>query len=314
MSDKQSTSAESMAVCFNYWKYEGETPIACQSNQHSPGDPRPCEYEGTPNGPRYESQYSLQSYCGPANGSMPTPPPGFQVTCGEGGSLLTNPAVSSMSICDPYNIQQVFVGGQWYTQESYPGKEEGLEWLWWQDNMQIIAEFDDPYSVWERLTRAEREFIRMWPLEALKIRKNQAKAEAASQTLFPLSLRNGLGDAFRHAYFNALNARDIDNLGVVLLFASAHETETPSALSLEKNMDMFNNIIGANLGSTMNDASDQAISNAILLSLTSGELRYISPLDLTASPAHDANNDGVQDCSSCKNGIVSTSKLTPTNQ
>ena len=44
-----------------------------------------------------------------------------------------------------------------------------------------------------------------------------------------------------------------------------------------------------------------------------GELRFINPLDFILSPRYDANNDGIQDCSTCLNGIISNSILTPTN-
>ena len=42
--------------------------------------------------------------------------------------------------------------------------------------------------------------------------------------------------------------------------------------------------------------------------------RYLNPLDFLISDYYDSNGDGIQDCSTCLNGIISTTLLTPTNQ
>ena len=73
---------------------------------------------------------------------------------------------------------------------------------------------------------------------------NGQKAIWKAEELFPNSLYNGPGDAFRHAYFNGLN---VILLGVTLAesLATAHE-DKPAPLGYtnyfkEKQMDLFNN-------------------------------------------------------------------------
>jgi hypothetical protein len=101
---------------------------------------------------------------------------------------------------------------------------------------------------------------------------------------------------------------------IVLQFANAHESEVPSALNLEKDMDLFNNSVGINYCLNCWTTSNSSIASAILTKLNNGDLRYIKPLDFVASPTYDANRDGIQDCSTCLNGILPSSVLKPTNQ
>jgi hypothetical protein len=81
-------------------------------------------------------------------------------------------------------------------------------------------------------------------------------------------------------------------------------------------MDLFNNLIGVNycLNNCGNSTSNNSIAEAIVNKLNNGDLKYIKPLNFSASPSYDANLDGVQDCPTCLNGILSNSVLTPTNQ
>ena len=56
------------------------------------------------------------------------------------------------------------------------------------------------------------------------------------------------------------------------------------------------------------------LANFIYQILLNGDLRYLNPLDWVASKRYDSDDNGIQDCPTCANGIISTTVLTPTNQ
>lgn len=93
---------------------------------------------------------------------------------------------------------------------------------------------------------------------------------------------NGKGDAFRHAFFLAMNAQI--NPTYAYLFGQAHETTVPTELALEKEMDLYNNNVGISYGSnnplTTNGTMAQIINGAVL----NGEMHYLSPLDWGTYP------------------------------
>jgi len=81
-------------------------------------------------------------------------------------------------------------------------------------------------------------------------------------------------------------------------------------------MDLHNNEVGIQYCSDCYPGftTDQTISNGIMQLLLNGQLRYLNPLNWILSPLYDSNQDGLQDCPNCLNGIISTTNLTPTNQ
>jgi len=91
-----------------------------------------------------------------------------------------------------------------------------------------------------------------------------------AQSLYPNSVLNGNGDAFRHAYFSALNAKV---LGVNL------------ANQLENTMDLFNNQYGRDLFVTLSQNGlaghgFKELVNGLLRNhkIPNGELKRLSPL------------------------------------
>lgn len=104
---------------------------------------------------------------------------------------------------------------------------------------------------------------------------NAKQAETAAKAKFSSStLYNGKGDAFRHAYFHALNSITIGpELSKKL--GDAHEIGAPP---LEKQMDIFNNDVGRNYlqNSNVGESPQEFISRSLL----GGGLRYLSPLGL----------------------------------
>lgn len=106
------------------------------------------------------------------------------------------------------------------------------------------------------------------------------------------ALNNGKGDAFRHAFWNALGTSSILKF-VMKLFADAHEW---NKTGLDVDMDYFNNHIGREVGEDyfLTFPSNDFLQQLILTNLSNGNLRFISPTDSNG-------------------GILSNSILIPTN-
>lgn len=147
------------------------------------------------------------------------------------------------------------------------------------------------------------------------MRQNMSTAFSMSDT--KMGTAGGLNDkkdAFRHAFFQAINTMAVGS-SITQQFSDAHESEVPSQLLLEKQMDIFNNSVGITAGQNAGFwTSVNDLGNIIKNKVDNGELKYLKPLDFSSSPLYDANRDKVQDCPNCRNGIISTTALTWTNQ
>ena len=179
--------------------------------------------------------------------------------------------------------------------------EDGLPNNWWNDEEFVENNFSfnlDDEGISD-LTDAEKILIALYPAQALIIRANVNDANTETENRFGFSARNDKSDAFRHAFFNAMNSNDAGD-AVARLFSTAHESEVPVNLVLEVQMDLHNNDVGHTIG---DDAgffvSDQELSNSVYLELLAGNLFYLSPLDSVVPPNF---------------GINSNTQLTPTNQ
>jgi uncharacterized protein DUF6973 len=124
---------------------------------------------------------------------------------------------------------------------------------------------DDELSLFDNLSRVEQ----------IKYLWSAKEAWDKTDELYftPCEKYNGKGDAFRHAYWNALSTQ---RLGVALTnqLTTRHENR-PSLYPYnrkENEMDLFNNQIGRNIGSQSLNSIIQDIQTA----LNNGELRYIS--------------------------------------
>jgi hypothetical protein len=206
--------------------------------------------------------------------------------------------------------------------------------VWWEDDIWInnpanfnldLVQLNNPNY---ELTDAERALTLIFPIQAWFIKENVEPAVTMSNTIMGIvgqhSGHNDKNDAFRHAYFNAINTRDVPpGIGpylpasdIVRLFAYAHESEVPSQLALEKQMDIFNGEIGINYCWNCFFTSDNTIANAILQKLNNGELRYLKPLD-NNDLWWEIGPDGTKHTAT--NGIIlppnpTPTVLTPTNQ
>ncbi|MBC9798502.1 DUF6973 domain-containing protein [Sinomicrobium weinanense] len=156
----------------------------------------------------------------------------------------------------------------------------------------------DPYNVWNNVTQTERDLVKSNPVKGYKIFKNREIATFMTVNKFNRNGRNDKSDAFRHAFYQAINTRDV-GISFTGQFADAHESEVPSNLNLEKKMDLYNNEVGIMFAASNPDMTNQGFADAIYQKILDGELRYLSPLSTIVPPNY---------------GIISTTKLTPTNQ
>ncbi len=110
---------------------------------------------------------------------------------------------------------------------------------------------------------------------------NAYRAEELSASLYPGNTQwNGLGDAFRHAFFHALNSVSI-GIELSKLLGDAHEVNTPQNSTLKKEMDLFNNAVGR-LFETQR-AIGQTPQDFVKTALEAGGLRYLTPLNPNGS-------------------------------
>ena len=203
---------------------------------------------------------------------------------------------------------------------------QGMWWengAWLSDPNNFSIDIDYNGAELKGTNAAERQFIYYHPMEALSINKNADKAILRAQARYPSGypyFLNDKSDAFRHAYWMALNERDcgVDGNGVSLAyqFGVAHESETPTPLLLEKQMDLHNNNWGIDvIYSHPLLYDDIDIENQVVVYLQNGILKYLKPLDFVNSPRYDVNVDGIPDCSTCLDGMTpGVTSLIPTNQ
>jgi hypothetical protein len=156
----------------------------------------------------------------------------------------------------------------------------------------------DPYDIWNGISQEERDLIKNFPTIGYSIYKNREIAESTTFQKFGFNRRNDKSDAYRHAYYNVINAKKVGAY-YAKLFSDAHESETPIHLIKEKEMDLFNNNVGHQSIIGYINMSNDELGNLIYQKLLNGELRYLSPLDAVVPPFF---------------GINSLTQLTPTNQ
>ncbi|WP_257669162.1 DUF6973 domain-containing protein, partial [Parapedobacter tibetensis] len=167
---------------------------------------------------------------------------------------------------DPYDPYDPYDPG-------YPDPGEGDSSLTPSEYTEFLALQDQYLS---RMTTEERDiYDNMSLVNKYAYLSNAYRAETLAEALFPTSLWNGTGDAFRHGFFHALNSVSIGT-HLSMLLGDAHEANASSGLALEKAMDLFNNAFGRTF------AADRGIGQTpqdfILQALEDGQLRYLTPL------------------------------------
>ena len=202
--------------------------------------------------------------------------------------------------------------------------------VWWEDDSWINDPANISFEIYEpqpgyQLTTAEKTLVKQYPVAAFFINRNVSKAIQETNTRFGTNGLNDKSDAFRHTFFNAMNERDCgkDNITLASIarkFSDAHETETPVQLQKEKDMDLFNNNVGHQIGDVFFPifTSDASLANEAWDKLVNGYLMYLKPVEPTPIlPNNGINNDFWHinfDFSKGKHGISNSTQLTPTNQ
>lgn len=149
----------------------------------------------------------------------------------------------------------------------------------------LFINFQNDYR--SKMSESELEiFDTLSPQSQYKYLKNAYFASERAKQWYPESLHNGKGDAFRHAYFNALNVISIGEAYAQLL-STAHEDITFNPQNVyqykEKQMDLHNNQIGRNWGVHYLTFSNISIRDLIKNAIDNGELRYLKPLGFTTN-------------------------------
>ena len=200
--------------------------------------------------------------------------------------------------------------------------------VWWEDdnwlNDSNNFNFDlekDNYGQYESLNVSEKAVVKRYPTHAYITSKNKLVVEQETIAIFGKNGLNDKSDAFRHAYFNAMNRRDlgIDPMtiqNIAKLFSDAHESEVPTQLQKEKDMDLWNNAIGHLIGEVMFPilTSNSTLSSEVQTKLINGELRYLSPLLSQTNDPNYFGTNGTNNILTATHGITTSTLLKPTNQ
>lgn len=163
-----------------------------------------------------------------------------------------------------------------FTPTNFPGIENGMTFEWWKDDVYIKQNF----TIFEQLPNAfEIVLFNLFPDKALMHVNNSLTALNKAQELFldgtlP-GIEDGKADAFRHAYWNALDTSEFGS-GLTKVFTDAHEAFSSG---LPKQMDLYNNLKGREKAEIMNFdffTNDSDISSSILIEVYIGHLVYIN--------------------------------------
>lgn len=97
-------------------------------------------------------------------------------------------------------------------------------------------------------------------------------------------LRNGNGDAFRHAYWTALMSKD-KNIGADFAkkWSDAHEKGSSGQPKIEYDMDIYNNSIGIQLGKQNATKTSSQLESIVQQSVRQGKMKIIRSNRLVSS-------------------------------
>jgi|GEM_PF-3556858 len=145
------------------------------------------------------------------------------------------------------------------------------------------------------------------PIAAIKVKNNSEIASIETQRRFPKGGHNDKADAFRHAYWNALNTRDVGKI-IAKKFADAHEEfdDNPNA---EKEMDLNNNEKGREISEANPDLNDDEMADEVMEASNNNELQNTpnsnpKKTDLNYYKTIDNNYDGKEEKNKVKTGII----------
>lgn len=187
--------------------------------------------------------------------------------------------------------------------------------VWWEDdtwldnpnnfNLDLDPDENNEYG---ELTAAEKALVKAHPQAAAAIWFNKSIAENQTVAKMGANGLNDQSDAFRHCFFQAINTMAV-GASLTQHFSDAHESEVPTQLQLEKQMDLFNNSVGIAYGQSLSFwTSVSELADGVRGKVFNGELKYLKPINYS-----DPNFWGTSP-SNATHGITSSTALTPTNQ
>jgi hypothetical protein len=146
---------------------------------------------------------------------------------------------------------------------------------------QNVWDTQDPYDKWNKLTECERDFFRSNPQHLYTARGNKAAAEKVAWERFgncntpsDRPMLNTIGDAYRHAYFAALNTHNMGHTNAKSL-GDAHECDTPSNNLNQKQMDLHNNAWGYHYGSTISTITESQFYTTFMSAFNSNQIKIL---------------------------------------
>lgn len=137
-----------------------------------------------------------------------------------------------------------------------------------------ISFYELPY-IQENLNAAENVLFNANPVKGLNVCSMAYYATNKAAELFQSNtLYQGNGDAYRHAHWNADMAHTYGS-SYAEKWANAHESESPSGY--DKTMDLFNNRVGRDLGTSTGggDRFTMIMQSKLLDLINNGSLRRI---------------------------------------
>lgn len=130
---------------------------------------------------------------------------------------------------------------------------------------------------WEEILHAIAD-----PIHAVSINRNRNNAFNAAKYSGLPHPRDGRQDAFRHAYWNALNTVDAGYISA-RNFATLHErgsnpADDPKSSEYDPvaiKMDLYNNEVGRRIGLENPNATPDELMNLVMQALANGELQVV---------------------------------------
>lgn len=148
------------------------------------------------------------------------------------------------------------------------GSDGGGDLILDSDPEEIISYLEDRYGI--TLNQCEINWVYSFGYLAYQVWNNSQKALNETETMFGANGYMDCSDAYRHAYWSAINYRDVGPFAAIS-FGTAHECNT--AEGSDKTMDLYNNNVGFEIGLNLPNGTDLQIRNAILTAMNNGELK-----------------------------------------
>lgn len=133
----------------------------------------------------------------------------------------------------------------------------------------------DPYDDWNQLTECEKDFFRSNPSFLYYAKIDKIYAENYPKELFDdCTLHNGIGDAFRHAFFSTMNAKRMGYANAKKL-GDAHECNVPNSEYDQKEMDLNNNQWGFDFYMRTGTTNATIFFNEFMIAMGNNEISIL---------------------------------------